>query len=120
MNCMNEVLNLKQDDEYKSRMVLLVHKSAKIYSTKAATEYLKYWKDQLELLQTNTKTQEIESAGSLQNTIQIHRNIVNSIVSFIENDLRNTLVPPWNELQKKQFFPIFKWIAKQCNLPNNH
>jgi len=108
--CMSAILELKKDDDYRNRMVLIVHDNANI-SPLGAVNYIQYWGKQHENLVALSKSLPLEAAGSIGEEIKNLRNISNEIAGFI-GDIRNRFTMPLADLRKSNYAPIIQYINK--------
>jgi len=112
-HCMLEILELRKDDNYKNRIMLVVHISAKpIYDISGSLDYVKFWDNEFkeleQALNVNELPLESRSEAFGKELVQL-RNTKNEIISFI-HEIRNLLVPPLEELKKISYLPILQRI----------
>jgi len=109
--CMSAILELKKDDDYRSRMILIVHDNANISTNVGPLAYIQYWKNQHDELDALCKTVSIESVGSFGEELIKLRNINNEIAGFIR-DIRNRYTMSLAELRKTNYAPIVQYVLK--------
>jgi len=112
-HCMLEILELRKDDNYKNRIMLVVHISAKpIYDISGSLDYVKFWDNEFKELEQAINVNELplesRSEAFGKELVQL-RNTKNEIISFI-HEIRNLLVPPLEELKKISYLPILQRI----------
>jgi len=110
-NCMNEILELRKDDNYKNKIMLVVHPNANIYGSTGAIPYIKYWNKKLKELEEAIEGLTLEEAGELGVELKQLRTTKNEIVNFIQNDIRFQLVPPLSDLKQDRYLPILQRIV---------
>jgi len=108
--CMYEILELRKDDNYKNRIMLVVHISAKpIYDIKGSLEYVNYWDTKLKELEQAMIGLTLEESGELGKELRQLRNTKNEIINFIQ-EIKILLVPPLDDLKKTSYLPILQRI----------
>jgi len=106
--CMSAILELKKDDNFKNRMLLIVHDNANINTTGTIT-YIEYWRKQHENLSALSNPLSLEAAGALGDDIKKFRNIYNEIAGFIA-DVKNIFTVPLEDLRKSNYEQIIQYI----------
>jgi len=110
--CMLEILELRKDDDYKNRIMLVVHISAKpIYDISGSLDYVKFWDNKFKELEQAVIDNKLTLAdsGVFGKELTQIRNTKNDIINFI-HEIRNLLVPPLEDLKKISYFPILQRI----------
>jgi len=109
--CMLEMLELRKDDNYKNRIMLVVHISAKpIYETAGSLDYAKFWETKHKELEQAMVGLTLEECGELGKELRQLRSTKNEIINFIQNDIRYQLVPPLDDLKQNSYLPILQRI----------
>ena len=108
-NCMNEVLEVIKDENYKERIFPIVLDNAKpIHESAGVLKYCQYWGNELKRLKESIKEFDPEKIISILNDdVKIIRDIENSIVDFIKliSDLKYI---PLDELKQMDYIPLLK------------
>lgn len=110
--CMYEILELRKDDNYKNRIMLVVHSSANpIYDVtgKGSVGYVNYWDTKLKELEEAMVGLTLEESGELGKELRQLRNTKNEIVNFIQ-EIKKLEVPPLDDLKKNSYLPILQRI----------
>jgi len=110
-NCMYEVLQLRKDNDYKGRMLLIINEKPDIYGSRAGLQLIKQWKQKCESLENDLKDiDDISAIAAYAEELKQLLLIKADIDGFVQKDLRMTLVPPLAGLRDKKFFPLVKYI----------
>jgi len=113
--CMSAILELIKYDDYKKRMVLIIHDNAKISTPLESLYYIKYWSNRFEELNSATKTTSRESSGSYTEVLKKYRNINNEIGNFV-SVVKNRVTIPLAELKNTKYSKIIEYINKLSGL----
>lgn len=107
MNCMYEISEFIKDEDYKRRILPLIHHKLDIFNIAGRTKYIKYWQDEflktkllLEGLEELNKTEIIEELKRIEN---IQRNI-GEFLSLL-SDMNNILFD--DKINKFDFNKIY-------------
>ena len=109
-NCMFEILELMKDVGFEKKILPILLQDTNIFRPEDKLEYVKYWKDKFENLQTNIS--EVDSMDSIEliKELKHYLNIKSSIGEFLSY-LSDISILTFGDLQKNNFKPIFDYIG---------
>jgi len=108
--CMTAVMELKKDDNYKDRMLLIVHDNAKISTSEETVPYIQFWQNKHAILTARIASIPLEAAGTIGSELKKLRNITNEIAEFIAGDIRSKYIVPLKDLQRDNYAQIIQYI----------
>jgi len=106
---MKAVLELKKDDDFKKKMLLIVHDNANIGTIEETLRYIQYWNTKHENLTNKSNAVTRESSGVISFDLKGLRNNTNEIAEFIA-DIRNRVTLPLKDLQNADYTQIIQYI----------
>lgn len=83
-NCMYEVLEFIKSNDFKNRIIPLIHENTNIFNTIGRIDYIKYWEDEYIKLKEKAECVSREASIEISNEIKKVNNIKNSISEFID------------------------------------
>lgn len=112
INCMYEVLEFIKDEDYKMRILPLIHQDTNIFNIIGRIDYIKYWEEEYEKLKEAANTVSRESSAEISNEIKKISNIKNTISEFINNiiDMNNIIYK--DTIHDEEFKKIIKVVNK--------
>jgi len=111
-NCTSTVLELRKDNDYKSKMLLIIHENANINRIGGSIPYVKYWNEKLNTLTKLSANLPMEATSTISEELALLRYINNEIGKFIDKDIKQIFVPLLSELKKSNYKEVIEKIFK--------
>jgi len=107
--CMNELIQVAKNGEFKERIVPLVLDEADIYNPVSIIKYVQYWETQTEELRTALKSIDITNTQGIIEDIHLYAEIERTI-SQLTNTLRDFIVPPIEVHVESNFEEVYRAV----------
>jgi tetratricopeptide (TPR) repeat protein len=114
-NCMNEVLELFKDENFKNKILPIIVDGTEIFAPNNQLDYIKYWHEKHSKLELDLKQVIPTDAIELYRTLKHYENIKTSIGDFL-NILSEGNHPSFSKLAKRNFQEIFDYIGVASNV----
>jgi tetratricopeptide (TPR) repeat protein len=110
-NCMYEVLELLKDENFETKILPIILPKTKIFKPKEQIEIIKYWENEIELLNNN-----LRELNSLANINEILENInhfteIRKSISFFISKIKDLNAKSFEELNNLNYKPIIEHIG---------
>ncbi|WP_182629459.1 toll/interleukin-1 receptor domain-containing protein [Clostridium chromiireducens] len=118
INCMYEVLEFIKDNDFKERIIPLVHKNTNIFKVEDRVDYINYWDEEYNKLKEKVERIPREASAEISDEIKKRASIKNTISEFISiiADMNNILYT--DQIESEQFAEIIK-IVDEDNVEEN-
>lgn len=109
-NCMYEVMELLQADDYKEKILPILLPYTNIFKPRERSEIIKYWNDKTEEVKASLAGLDPTQANSLQEDLKHYKNICEHIDRFIAY-ITDTNCKNYDELKSEGYKSIFELIG---------
>jgi len=114
-NCMYEVLEFVEDENYKDKILPIIIKNAPIFNTEGQLEYIKYWQNKYNNLKEKVNDINVTHTITAVEKLRIYDNIQSTIGVFLEfiGDFYCVIIDYNSEMKlltKKDFDAILNYI----------
>jgi tetratricopeptide (TPR) repeat protein len=104
-NCLYEILELQKDNNHWEKVLPIVCKDTKIYSSIERIDYIKFWEQKIKELQTALKNINPINSSELYKELKLFQDIAYNIDSFLKK-ISDSLHYDPEELISKRYKPI--------------